>query len=206
MVEWCSVPKAPWPRDTDKQHPQWISGTWMSARLAPSSKLDGCTGHKTIHEYRWVCPAKLLEEGKQWKGGYICCMRVKEVNHRLRAGLLPLWAVARANWTIWKSRTAGLSAMILLSLSDPITCLHLLFFWIMHQLLPPTKSLNNTLHQTDYMSVDAGAGPSNTASYAFTFSKHPQTIVTNWIKDVQMNEMWWACWQSPSGGTDRKLR
>ena len=33
------------------------------------------------------------------------------------------------------------------------------------------ESLNNTPRQTDYMSVDAGAGPSNTASYAFTFSK-----------------------------------
>jgi hypothetical protein len=32
------------------------------------------------------------------------------------------------------------------------------------------RPLNNTPRQTDYMSVDAGAGPSNTASSAFTFS------------------------------------
>ena len=37
------------------------------------------------------------------------------------------------------------------------------------------ESLDNTPHQTDYMSVDAGAGPSNTASYAFTFSTPSST-------------------------------
>jgi len=37
------------------------------------------------------------------------------------------------------------------------------------------ESLNNTPRQTDYMSVDAGAGPSNTASYAFTFSMPSST-------------------------------
>ena len=37
------------------------------------------------------------------------------------------------------------------------------------------ESLDNTPRQTDYMSVDAGAGPSNTASYAFTFSTPSST-------------------------------
>ena len=40
------------------------------------------------------------------------------------------------------------------------------------------ESLNNTLHQTDYMSVNAGAGPSNTACHTFMFSMPSSTH--NW--------------------------